>query len=93
MMMLDAEQGEVGFLADERRLNVYVVISPSPFCSSRLSSLTSPDQPPPKPSRAMTRPRRQLVVVGDSSTVSKGSGYLKRWMEWLEENAWVQVPE
>ncbi|ORY76944.1 AAA domain-domain-containing protein [Leucosporidium creatinivorum] len=58
------EKGEVGFLADERRLNV-----------------------------AMTRPKRQLVVIGDSETVSKGSGYLKRWMQWLEENAWVQVPE
>lgn len=63
-------------------------VRPSPPLSS-LSSLT----PPLGLNRAMTRPKRQLVVVGDSSTVSKGSGYLKRWMEWLEESAWVQVPE
>ncbi|KAF8314019.1 P-loop containing nucleoside triphosphate hydrolase protein [Clavulina sp. PMI_390] len=38
---------------------------------------------------AMTRPRRHLCVVGDSSTVSQGSSYLKKWMAWLEENAEV----
>ncbi|KAM0790209.1 hypothetical protein ACM66B_005523 [Microbotryomycetes sp. NB124-2] len=58
------ERGEVGFLAEKRRLNV-----------------------------AMTRPRRQLIVVGDSSTVSKGSAYLKQWMDFLEEHAYVQVPQ
>ncbi|KAI5479920.1 DNA helicase [Pseudohyphozyma bogoriensis] len=58
------EEGEVGFLKDDRRLNV-----------------------------AMTRPKRQLVVVGDSETVSKGGGFLKDWMEWLEENAEVRVVE
>ncbi|KAL1411388.1 hypothetical protein Q8F55_002344 [Vanrija albida] len=39
---------------------------------------------------AMTRPRRQLCVVGDSDTVSKGSSYLKKWMAWLEHNADVR---
>ena len=39
----------------------------------------------------MTRPRRQLAIVGDSGTVSKGSGYLKRWMDWLEENADIRL--
>ncbi|SDA01402.1 BZ3500_MvSof-1268-A1-R1_Chr10-1g02630 [Microbotryum saponariae] len=58
------QKGEVGFLNDQRRLNV-----------------------------AMTRPKRQLVVVGDSATVKKGSTYLKDWMEWLEENALVKIPE
>ncbi|KAK4049864.1 hypothetical protein OIV83_003920 [Microbotryomycetes sp. JL201] len=58
------DRGEVGFLAEKRRLNV-----------------------------AMTRPRRQLIVIGDSSTVGKGSGYLKQWMRFLEEHAFVQVPE
>lgn len=57
-------QGEVGFLREQRRLNV-----------------------------AMTRPRRQLVVVGDSGTVAKGSTFLKKWMDWLEENADVRVAE
>jgi DNA polymerase alpha-associated DNA helicase A len=41
----------------------------------------------------MTRAKRQLVVVGDSTTVAKGSDYLKRWMAWLEEEALVRVPE
>jgi DNA polymerase alpha-associated DNA helicase A len=36
---------------------------------------------------AMTRPKRQLVVVGDSETVSKGSAFLKGWMAYLEEHA------
>jgi len=39
---------------------------------------------------AMTRPKRHLCVIGDSSTVSHGSAYLKSWMEWLEENADVR---
>ncbi|KAJ9095628.1 hypothetical protein QFC21_005499 [Naganishia friedmannii] len=39
---------------------------------------------------AMTRAKRQLCVVGDSGTVGKGSGYLKKWMEFLEEHADVR---
>ncbi len=31
-------------------------------------------------------------VVGDSSTVGKGSKYLKNWMDWLEEHADVRWP-
>lgn len=42
---------------------------------------------------AMTRAKRQLVVIGDSDTVSKGSAYLKAWMQWLEEHALVKVAE
>ncbi|GAA5982816.1 hypothetical protein JCM11641_004634 [Rhodosporidiobolus odoratus] len=41
---------------------------------------------------SMTRPRRHLVVVGDSETVGKGSEFLKKWMAWLEEEALVKVP-
>lgn len=52
------DKREVGFLKDERRLNV-----------------------------AMTRARRHLCVVGDSSTVQHGSKYLKDWLAWLENNA------
>lgn len=57
------DDDRVGFLAEERRLNV-----------------------------AMTRARRQLVVVGDSETIRAGGrgGYLERWMEWLEERAVVE---
>ena len=36
---------------------------------------------------AMTRPKRQLCVIGDSETVGKGSKFLKRWMEHLEKEA------
>ncbi|KAG8995697.1 hypothetical protein FRB94_008851 [Tulasnella sp. JGI-2019a] len=39
---------------------------------------------------AMTRARRHLCIVGDSSTVSYGSPYLKSWMDWLEQNAEVR---
>ncbi|GAA5853885.1 hypothetical protein JCM9279_005755 [Rhodotorula babjevae] len=41
---------------------------------------------------SMTRPRRQLVVVGDSDTVKQGSAFLKKWMAWLEDEALVKVP-
>ena len=42
---------------------------------------------------AMTRARRQLVVIGDSETVGKGSGFLKRWTEFLEQEAEVRYPD
>ncbi|KAF3360524.1 hypothetical protein VdG1_01484 [Verticillium dahliae VDG1] len=56
--------GEVGFLAEKRRLNV-----------------------------AMTRPKRSLTVVGDSETVKRGSAFLRRWIEFLEENADLRYPD
>ncbi|KAJ3536793.1 hypothetical protein NM688_g6788 [Phlebia brevispora] len=39
---------------------------------------------------AMTRAKRLLCVVGDSSTVQHGSPFLKKWMSWLENNADVR---
>ncbi|ESA44185.1 DNA-binding protein SMUBP-2, variant [Neurospora crassa OR74A] len=42
---------------------------------------------------AMTRPKRSLTVIGDSETVKKGSTFLKRWMEFLEENADLRYPD
>ncbi|GLB39891.1 putative DNA helicase [Lyophyllum shimeji] len=39
---------------------------------------------------AMTRARRHLCVVGDSSTVCHGGGYLKRWLAWLDAHADVK---
>lgn len=42
---------------------------------------------------AMTRPRRSLTVIGDSETVRRGSPFLKRWMEFLEENADLRYPD
>ncbi|KAL8850628.1 MAG: hypothetical protein Q9221_004414 [Calogaya cf. arnoldii] len=42
---------------------------------------------------AMTRPKRHLCVVGDSETVSKGSKFLKEWMQHLEEHADLRYPD
>ncbi|KAJ3818720.1 P-loop containing nucleoside triphosphate hydrolase protein [Lentinula raphanica] len=39
---------------------------------------------------AMTRARRHLCVIGDSSTVKHGGSYLNKWMQWLDENADVR---
>ncbi|KAF8506254.1 AAA domain-containing protein [Gautieria morchelliformis] len=40
---------------------------------------------------AMTRAKRHLCVVGDSSTIRRGGGkYLKSWMNWLEREADVR---
>ncbi|PQE10113.1 hypothetical protein CJF31_00004067 [Rutstroemia sp. NJR-2017a BVV2] len=41
---------------------------------------------------AMTRPRRSLTIIGDLETVSRGSKFLKRWMDFLEENADLRYP-
>lgn len=41
----------------------------------------------------MTRPKRQLCVIGDSETVGKGSKFLKRWMEHLEHEADLRYPD
>jgi len=42
---------------------------------------------------AMTRPKRQLCVIGDAETVGKGSRFLKRWMAFLEEKADLRYPD
>ncbi|KAI9760237.1 MAG: hypothetical protein M1840_002580 [Geoglossum simile] len=42
---------------------------------------------------AMTRPKRHLCIIGDSDTVSRGGPFLKRWMEYLEENADLRYPD
>ncbi|PYH89500.1 DNA polymerase alpha-associated DNA helicase A [Aspergillus ellipticus CBS 707.79] len=42
---------------------------------------------------AMTRPKRHLCICGDSETISKGSGFLKRWMGFLEEHADLRYPD
>ena len=42
---------------------------------------------------AMTRPRRQLCVIADSETVGRGSGFLKRWMQFLEQSADLRYPD
>ncbi|KAF8062300.1 P-loop containing nucleoside triphosphate hydrolase protein [Lyophyllum atratum] len=39
---------------------------------------------------AMTRAKRHLCVVGDSSTVCHGGSYLKKWLAWLDTNADVK---
>lgn len=42
---------------------------------------------------AMTRPKRSLTIIGDSETVQKGSNFLKRWMDFLEDNADLRYPD
>ncbi|CAJ0553549.1 Ff.00g120610.m01.CDS01 [Fusarium sp. VM40] len=42
---------------------------------------------------AMTRPKRSLTVIGDSETVQKGSNFLKKWMQYLEDNADLRYPD
>ena len=42
---------------------------------------------------AMTRPRRHLCVIGDSETVSRGSKFLKSWMQHLEDHADLRYPD
>ncbi|KAI0249793.1 P-loop containing nucleoside triphosphate hydrolase protein [Lactifluus subvellereus] len=75
------DKREVGFLKEERRLNG--MERPS-VVSTTVSLFTLV---------AMTRARRHLCVVGDSSTVQHGSKYLRDWLTWLEENADVRYAE
>lgn len=59
------DKAEVGFLKEERRLNV-----------------------------AMTRPKRQLCVIGNIETLERsGNKYLKNWAEWSEENSDLRYPD
>ncbi|KDQ50200.1 hypothetical protein JAAARDRAFT_186433 [Jaapia argillacea MUCL 33604] len=39
---------------------------------------------------AMTRAKRHLCIVGDSSTVEHGGSFLKKWLKWLDNNADVR---
>ncbi|KAG5937355.1 hypothetical protein E4U59_004409 [Claviceps monticola] len=42
---------------------------------------------------AMTRPKRSLSVIGDSETMKRGSRFLQRWMEFLEDTADLRYPD
>ncbi|KAF8128688.1 AAA domain-containing protein [Boletus edulis] len=42
---------------------------------------------------AMTRAKRHLCVVGDSSTVRHGGAYLNKWLAWLEIHADIQFAD
>ncbi|KAF1829624.1 P-loop containing nucleoside triphosphate hydrolase protein [Decorospora gaudefroyi] len=42
---------------------------------------------------AMTRSKRHLCVIGDSDTISKGSKFLKAWMQHLEDFADLRYPD
>lgn len=58
------EKGEVGFLGEERRLNV-----------------------------AMTRPKRHLCIVGNTTTIGRGSKFLHSWVGWSEDNSMLEFPD
>ena len=57
-------EGEVGFLAENRRLNGKLAIR-------NLSTQQMTNETPRRSSVAMTRPKRHLCVIGDSETVSR----------------------
>ncbi|KAG5297993.1 helicase [Histoplasma ohiense] len=42
---------------------------------------------------AMTRPKRHLCICGDSETIRGGNQFLRRWMDFLEENADLRYPD
>jgi DNA polymerase alpha-associated DNA helicase A len=75
------EEREVGFLRESRRLNGenLLCVGKENYPDATVATV------------AMTRPKRHLCVVGDSSTVGEGSEFLKKWMSWLEENADVRM--
>lgn len=58
------EKNEVGFLKEDRRLNV-----------------------------AMTRPKKQLCIIGDMETIGSGSPFLEKWVQWAESNADIEYPD
>ncbi|KAF5352066.1 hypothetical protein D9758_009403 [Tetrapyrgos nigripes] len=77
------DKREIGFLKEKRRLNggnlrEFLAINANSFYGCLRSTV------------AMTRAKRHLCVVGDSSTVIHGGSYLKKWMKWLETNADVR---
>ena len=43
---------------------------------------------------AMTRPKRQLCVIGNIETLQRsGNSFLKDWTEWSEDNADLRYPD
>ncbi|KAL8662456.1 MAG: hypothetical protein Q9202_004699 [Teloschistes flavicans] len=81
--------GEVGFLGEERRLNGTYDILVLPWIGGSMDSGFADAVV----TVAMTRAKRHLCVVGDSETVSKGSKFLKEWMQHLEEHADLRYPD
>ncbi|KAG5519681.1 hypothetical protein PMAC_001837 [Pneumocystis sp. 'macacae'] len=41
---------------------------------------------------AITRPKRHLCIIGDSQTIERNGGFLKRWMQHLECNSDLRYP-
>jgi len=44
---------------------------------------------------AMTRAKMFLGVIADGETIRRGgkSGFLEKWVDWLEENAELRYPD
>ncbi|KAK4939219.1 hypothetical protein LTR28_009418, partial [Elasticomyces elasticus] len=87
-------EGEVGFLGERRRLNGKLLLEKWK-CLVGTGNGDGNVKTDVVFTRAvaMTRARRHLCVVGDSETVGRGSDFLKRWMEFLEENADLRYPD
>ncbi|KAG4303605.1 hypothetical protein PCK1_000123, partial [Pneumocystis canis] len=41
---------------------------------------------------AITRPKKHLCVIGDSQTIERNEGFLKRWIQYLEYNSDLRYP-
>ncbi|KAG4306132.1 hypothetical protein PORY_000120 [Pneumocystis oryctolagi] len=41
---------------------------------------------------AITRPKRHLCIIGDSQTIERNGGFLKRWINYLEYNSDLRYP-
>ncbi|KAJ3468937.1 hypothetical protein MRS44_003002 [Fusarium solani] len=85
-------EGEVGFLGEKRRLNGEFERLNSGYFQYARSDMMGPSLMQER-LVAMTRPKRSLTVIGDSETVQRGSSFLKKWMQFLEDNADLRYPD
>lgn len=81
-MVRSNARGAVGFLSDKKRLNGKFSIIKFKTCPLLNLFIV-----------AMTRAKRQLVVIGDTKALSsrkKGRTFLSKWISWLKKEATKQ---